>query len=257
VLFVGTGEKIEDLESFHPDRMAGRILGMGDVVGLVEKASEEIDEREAQDTYEKMVMGTFTLEDMLAQLRMMRRLGPMKKVLGMMPGVGNMAKDLDIDDKHMNRLEALFTSMTPAERLHPATLDMSRRRRIARGSGQEVGAVNELLKRFKDMKKLMKQMGKMGMGAKLGAKAKRESLKGMSDTGELAGDAGAGGLGSMFGGGGLGSMLGGGGDGGGMEAPPGGASPLDGVRPMGSSSTRKRPPKRKKKPKKSRKGRKR
>ena len=257
VLFVGTGEKVEDLEPFHPDRMAGRILGMGDVVGPVEKASQEIDEQEAQDTFEKMVMGTFTLEDMLAQLRMMRRLGPMKKVLGMMPGVGSMAKDLDIDDKHMNRLEALFTSMTPAERLQPGVLDMSRRRRIARGSGQEVGAVNELLKRFKDMKKLMKQMGKMGMGSKLGAKAKRDTLKDMSSTGELAGDAGAGGLGSMLGGGGLGSMLGGGGDMGGMEMPPGGGSPFDGVRPMGSSSTRKRPPKRKKKPKRSRKGRKR
>ena len=258
VLFVGTGEKVEDLEPFHPDRMAGRILGMGDVVGLVEKASQEIDEREAQDTYEKMVMGTFTLEDMLAQLRMMRRLGPMKKVLGMMPGIGGMAKDLDIDDKHMNRLEALFTSMTPAERLQPGLLDMSRRRRIARGSGQEVGAVNELLKRFKDMKKLMKQMGKMGMGAKLGAKAKRDALKGMSATGELAGDAGgAGGLGSMLGGGGLGSMLGGGGDMGGMPVPPGGANPFEGNRPMGSSSTRKRPAKRKKKPKRSRKGRKR
>jgi len=248
ILFVGVGEKLEDLEAFYPDRMAGRILGMGDVVGLVEKATEEIDEREAQDTYEKMVMGTFTLEDMLAQLRMMRRLGPMKKVMGMLPGVGGMAKDLDIDDKQMNRLEALFTSMTPKERLHPEVLDMSRRRRIARGSGQEVGAVNDLLKRFKDMKKLMKQMGKMGMGAKLGAKAKKDALKGMSATGELADDSGLGG--------GLGSMLGSGG-GEGMEAPPGGANPFDGVRPMGSSSTRKRPPKRKKKPKKSRKGRKR
>jgi len=255
VLFVGIGEKLEDLEEFHPDRMAGRILGMGDVVGLVEKASEEIDEREAQDTYEKMVMGTFTLEDMLAQLKMMRRLGPMKKVLGMMPGVGGMAKDLDIDDKDMNRLEALFTSMTSKERLHPEVLDMSRRRRIARGSGQEVGAVNGLLKRFKDMKKLMKQMGKMGMGAKLGGKAKKEALKGMSPTGDLAGDGGeGGGLGSMLGGG-MGSLLGGGE--GATEAPPGGANPMEGARPMGSSFTRKRPPKRKKKPKKSRKGRKR
>ena len=145
-----------------------------------------------------------------------------------------------------------------AERLQPGLLDMSRRRRIARGSGQEVEAVNELLKRFKDMKKLMKQMGKMGMGAKLGAKAKRDALKGMSATGELAGDAGgSGGLGSMLGGGGLGSMLGGGGDMGGMPMPPGGTNPFEGNRPMGSSSTRKRPAKRKKKPKRSRKGRKR
>jgi len=112
------------------------------------------------------------------------------------------------------------------------------------------------LKRFKDMKKLMKQMGKMGMGAKLGSKAKKQALKGMSPTGDMAGDGGeAGGLGSMLGGGGMGSLLGGGA--GGMEAPPEGFNPSDGVRPMGSSSTRKRPPKRKKKPKKSRKGRKR
>lgn len=255
ILFVGTGEKVEDLEAFHPERMAGRILGMGDVVGLVEKVSEEIDEREAQDTYEKMVMGTFTLEDMLAQLKMMRKLGPMKKVLGMMPGVGGMVKDLDIDERQMNRLEALFTSMTAKERLHPEVLDMSRRRRIARGSGQEVGAVNGLLKRYKDMKKLMKQMGKMGMGAKLGAKAKRSALEGLSPTGDLAGDAGmgGGGLGSMLGGGGLGSLMGGGG----MAGPGEGGNPLDAARPMGTSSTRKRPAKRKKKPKKSRKGRKR
>ena len=254
VLFVGTGEKVDDLDAFHPDRMAGRILGMGDVVGLVEKAQEEIDDKEAQDSYEKMVLGTFTLEDMLSQLKMMRRLGPMKKVLGMMPGVGNMAKDLDIDDKHMDRLEALFTSMTPTERIHPEILDMSRRRRIARGAGQEVGAVNELLKRFKDMKKLMKQMGKLGMGAKMGSKAKKDALRGLSGSGELA-DEGGGGLGGMLGGaaGGLGSLFGGGGA---PDMSAMGMNPLDSARPMGSSSTRKRPPKRKKKPKKSRKGRK-
>ncbi len=255
ILFVGTGEKVDDLDAFHPDRMAGRILGMGDVVGLVEKAQEEINDQEAQDSYEKMVLGTFTLEDMLSQLKMMRRLGPMKKVLGMMPGVGSMAKDLDIDDKHMDRLEALFTSMTPTERLHPEILDMSRRRRIGRGAGQEVKAVNELLKRFKDMKKLMKQMGKLGMGAKMGSKAKKDALRGMSGSGELMDDSG-GGLGGMLGGaaGGLGSLFGGGGGAG--EMPGMGMNPLDSARPMGSSSTRKKTPKRKKKPKKSRKGRK-
>jgi signal recognition particle subunit SRP54 len=255
ILFVGTGEKVDDLDAFHPDRMAGRILGMGDVVGLVEKAQEEIGDKEAQDSYEKMVLGTFTLEDMLSQLKMMRRMGPMKKVLGMMPGVGNMAKDIDIDDKHMDHLEALFTSMTPTERLHPEVLDMSRRRRIGRGAGQEVGAVNGLLKRFKDMKKLMKQMGKLGTGAKMGSKAKKDALRGMSASGELA-DEGGGGLGAMLGGaaGGLGSLFGGGGGAG--EMPSMGMNPQDSARPMGSSSTRKKPPKRKKKPKKSRKGRK-
>jgi len=163
ILFVGTGEKVADLDAFHPERMAGRILGMGDVVGLVETAAENIDEEEAQKGFEKMVMGSFTLEDMLGMIRMMRKMGPMKKVLGMMPGMSQI-KDLDIDDGQMNRLEALFTSMTPGERIQPQVLDVSRRRRVARGAGQEVGAVHELLKRFKGMQKMIKQMGKMGLG---------------------------------------------------------------------------------------------
>jgi signal recognition particle subunit SRP54 len=238
VLFIGTGEKLDDLDAFVPERMAGRILGMGDVVGLVEKAQEQIDEKEAQASYEKLVLGSFTLEDMLAQIRMIRKMGPMKKVLGMMPGMGKMADAVDVDDKQMNRLEALFTSMTVRERLHPELLDMSRRRRIARGSGQELGAVNELLKRFKEMKQAMKQLGKMGLGARMGSKAKREALEGMAPGGELA----AGGGGGMFGGlGGLGGLFGGGGGGPGPEALAGmeglgGARP---PRPMGRSATRK------------------
>lgn len=265
ILFVGMGEKIDDLDAFHPERMAGRILGMGDVVSLVEKAQEQISEKEAQASYEKLVLGSFTLEDMLAQFRMMKKLGPMKKVLGMMPGMGEMAKNIDVDDKQMNRLEAIFTSMTPRERLQPDVLDMSRRRRVARGCGQDIGAVNELLKRFKDMKKMMKQLGKMGLGAGMGAKAKKDSLRAMTGSGELASGEGGGGLlgglgslGSGIGGamkqgmGGLGSLLGGG----------GGPSPEDlaammgrGDRPSGSSATRKSGSKRKdkKKPKQSRK----
>jgi signal recognition particle subunit SRP54 len=243
ILFLGAGEKVDDLDPFVADRMAGRILGMGDVVGLVETASQKIDEDEAQAAYEKMVMGSFTLEDMLGMLRMVRKMGPMKKVLGMMPGMGNATKGLDIDDKQMNRLEALFTSMTLKERIEPEILDMSRRRRIAKGSGQEVGAVNELLKRFKDMRKMMKQLNKMGMGSMLGGKGKREALAGLSPTGEMidpkAGKGGGllGGLGSMFGGGG--------GPGAGMQMPPGmeglaagDGNPFGGARPMGSSSTR-------------------
>lgn len=238
ILFLGSGEKVDDLDPFVAERMAGRILGMGDVVGLVETAQSRIDEDQAQAAYEKMIMGSFTLEDMLGMLRMVRKLGPMKKVLGMMPGMGNAAKDLDIDDKQMNRIEALFTSMTPRERLEPDILDMSRRRRIARGSGQELGAVNELLKRFKDMKKLMKQLNKMGLGSMLGAKGKREALAGLSATGEMVdprAGKGPGLLGGLFGGGG-----------GGGELPPGleglgagGAGGLmGGPRPMGSSATR-------------------
>ncbi|MEM6567331.1 MAG: signal recognition particle protein [Planctomycetota bacterium] len=244
ILFLGAGEKVDDLDPFVAERMAGRILGMGDVVGLVETAQQKIDEDEAQATYEKMVMGSFTLEDMLGMFRMVRKMGPMKKVLGMMPGMGQAAQNLDIDDKQMNRLEALFTSMTPRERIEPDLLDMSRRRRVARGAGQDVGAVNELLKRFKDMRKMMKQLNKMGLGSMLGGKGKREALAGMSPSGEMI-DPKAGKGGGLLGGlgGGLGGLLGGGGGGGAMpEMPDGlGANPFGGPRPMGTSSTRAAP----------------
>lgn len=254
VLFVGTGEKPADLDAFSPERMAGRILGMGDVVGLVEKAQETISEEEAEASYNKMVMGSFTLEDMFAQLRMIRKMGSMKKLLGMMPGMSGLAGQLDLDDSMFDRQEALYYSMTQKERLHPEVIDVSRRRRIARGAGSELGAVNELLKGFRQMQKMMKQMGKMGgMGAKLGAKQKRTALEGM---GSGAGLEGGGGLGGMLGGlgkgagaalGGLGGLFGGGGGG---EAPD--MSALEGMlpggaRPMGSSSTRKNANKRKEK----------
>jgi signal recognition particle subunit SRP54 len=261
ILFTGTGEKIEDLDSFHPERMAGRILGMGDVVGLVDKAQGAIDEEEAQASMEKMLLGSFTLEDMLAQFRMIKKMGPMKQVLGMMPGMPKEVRNMDIDDRHMNRLEALFTSMTPRERLRPDVLDMSRRRRIARGAGQDVGAVNELLKRFKDMKKTMKQLNKMGLGSMFGASAKKETLRGMSATGELASGGGGmmeglGNLGAGLGAGvkGLGSRLMGGGSGGldGLGAGGDMASMMGGARPMGSSATRKSGSKRKRKDKKKR-----
>jgi signal recognition particle subunit SRP54 len=227
ILFVGTGEKPEDLDPFSAERIAGRILGMGDVVGLVEAASERIDEKEAQAQFEKMVMGSFTIEDMLAQLRMIQRLGPLKKVLGMLPGVGDQLDKLDVDDKHLRRIEALCTSMTPRERLQPEIIDMSRRQRIAKGSGQDVNAVSTLLKQHRTMQGLMKQMGKLGLGP--GSKEKRELLESLSPTGaleaELPGEgllgklgattrgigSAAKGLGSMFGlGGGLPGGLGGG-----------------------------------------------
>jgi signal recognition particle subunit SRP54 len=256
ILFLGTGEKIEDLDAFSAERMAGRILGMGDVVGLVEEAQTKIDEGEAQAAYEKLVLGSFTLEDMLAQIRMFRRLGPMKKVLGMMPGMSGMVDQIDVDDRKMNRLEALFTSMTPRERLHPEVLDMSRRRRISRGAGQEVGAMNELLKSYKSMKQVMKQMNKLGLGARLGTKAKRESLRSLSPDGELAAGP-AGGLGGGLGGGLLGGLFGGGGGGagGGPGGLPGDLEGLLGAgpRPMGGSATRKSGSKRRQKQKEKRK----
>ena len=270
ILFVGTGEKLDDLDAFGAERMAGRILGMGDVVGLVERAQETIDEKDAQASYEKLVMGSFTLEDMLGQLRMIRKLGPMKKVLGMMPGMGGLLDKIDVDDRHTLRMEALFTSMTVKERLHPELLDMSRRRRVARGAGQELGAVNELLKSFKGMKQMMKQMNKLGMGAKLGSKGKRAALEALSADGQLA-DPGAAGGGLMAGLGGLGQaagglgkglagMLGGGGSGAGMgdlaSMLGGGAGGGAGARP-GRSATRKSGSKRKRKQKKGKGGKRR
>jgi len=259
ILFCGIGEKLEDLDSFHPERMAGRILGMGDVVGLVEKAQTEISEKEAQATYEKMVLGSFTLEDMFAQIRMFRRLGPMKKVLGMLPGMGAALDQVDVDDRQMNRLEALFTSMTPHERIHPEELEVSRRRRIAKGAGQDLQAVHDLLKSFKAMKGMMKQMNKLGLGAKMGARAKKDTLRGLSDDGELAGASGGmlGGL--LGGGGGLGGLLGGGGGGGAgggldsMSGLFGGGGPA----PPGRSATRKSGSKRKPKPRRKKNRRKR
>ena len=264
VLFVGTGEKPADLDAFSPERMAGRILGMGDVIGLVERAQESISEEEAEASYNKMVMGSFTLEDMFAQLRMIRKMGSMKKLLGMIPGMSGLAGQLDLDDNVFNRQEALYYSMTPRERLHPDMIDVSRRRRIARGAGADVGAVNELLKGFKQMQKMMKQMGKMGLGASLGSKQKRAALEGMGST---AGLEGGGGLAGMLGGlgKGAGSMMSGlggllGGRGGGGEMPD--MSALEGmmpggVRPMGSSSTRQSAAKKKQKERQKRKNKKR
>ena len=241
ILFVGTGEKIEDLDPFSAERMAGRILGMGDVVGLVDQAQKTIDETEAQASFEKMVMGTFTLQDMFSMIRMVRKMGPMKKVLGMMPGMGQLA-DMDVDERQFDRLEALFLSMTPRERLKPDLLDLSRRRRVARGAGQPVNAVNDLVKRYGQMKKAMKQLGKLGLGSRIGAKDKRAALEGLSGTGSMV-DPGAGGGGGLFGGlgGGLGGLLGGAGGGGGMPDL-GGMDPsalMGGTNPMGSSATRK------------------
>ena len=162
VLFAGVGEKPDDLEEFVPDRMAGRILGMGDVVGLVERAQEVVDEKEAEKQAKKLLKGRFTFDDFLGQLQMIKRLGPLKKVMGMLPGVGQAIKDVDIDDKHFARIEAMITSMTLEERRKPDIINMSRRRRIARGSGNDLQAVHNLLKQFKQMQKLFSKMGKGG-----------------------------------------------------------------------------------------------
>ena len=160
IKFAGVGEKLDQFEAFVPDRMAGRILGMGDIVGLVEKAAEAIDEEEAARMEEKLRTASFDFNDFLAQFKMMRKLGPLESIIGMLPGASNL-KGMNIDEKQLKRTEAIVLSMTNEERKRPDILNARRRQRIARGSGSSVTEVNDLLQRFNQMRKLMKNAGKM------------------------------------------------------------------------------------------------
>ena len=163
IKYIGVGEKIDQIEIFHPDRMAGRILGMGDIVSFVEKATDNIDEEEAMKMAEKMQKGIFDYNDFLKQLKWIKRMGSLKGLLGMLPGVGNQIRNLDIDEKQFTYIETIVFAMTKEERRHPELLDASysRRQRVARGSGRPYNEVNGLIKRFNDMKKQMKQLGSM------------------------------------------------------------------------------------------------
>jgi signal recognition particle subunit SRP54 len=160
VKFMGTGEKTEALEAFHPDRLAGRILGMGDVLTLVERAQEHFDVKQATQLQEKLKTASFTLEDMLEQLQQVKKMGPLGQVMEMIPGMGGMAKEAQdsVDRGDLKRTEAIIRSMTPRERRDPDVLNASRRRRIATGSGTSIAEVNRLVKQFGDMQKLMKQL---------------------------------------------------------------------------------------------------
>jgi signal recognition particle subunit SRP54 len=166
VKFLGTGEKTDALEQFHPDRLAGRILGMGDVMTLVERAQEHYDEKQAAAMAEKLRKNSFTLEDMLDQMEQVRKMGPMGQIIEMIPGMGGMAKQAQesVDRGDLKRVEAIIRSMTPAERREPGILNAARRRRIARGSGTRLQDVNQLVKQFGELQKVMKQMsgGKLG-----------------------------------------------------------------------------------------------
>ncbi|MBV7327555.1 signal recognition particle protein [Chloroflexi bacterium TSY] len=164
IKFLGTGEKIPDLEAFQPDRLAGRILGMGDVLTLIERAQENITEEDALAMEQRLQEGQFDFEDFLDQLRQMKRLGPLTDIIGMVPGIGKMAKEIDMDDaeQSLKKTEAIINSMTMQERRVPKVLNGSRRRRIAKGSGTTVEDVNMLLKQFREMQKMMKQMGILG-----------------------------------------------------------------------------------------------
>ena len=160
IKYIGVGEHLDKLETFHPDRMAGRILGMGDIVSLVEKAQQDIDVDEAAKLEEKMLKNTFDLEDFKQQLKQLKSMGPIGDLMSMIPGVKGI-KDVDIDEKRLTRIEGIINSMTLVERRRPQILDGSRRKRIARGSGTKVQDVNQLIKQFQSMRKMMKKFGKM------------------------------------------------------------------------------------------------
>jgi signal recognition particle subunit SRP54 len=160
IKFAGVGEKLDQFEAFVPDRLAGRILGMGDIVGLVERAAEAFDEEEAERMQRKLKTASFDFNDFLAQFKMMRKMGPLENILGMIPGMSQV-KDLKIDEKQIKRTEAIVLSMTSEERSRPDILNARRRQRIARGSGSTVTEVNDLLQRFNQMRKMMKNVGKM------------------------------------------------------------------------------------------------
>ncbi|HLM49457.1 MAG TPA: signal recognition particle protein, partial [Solirubrobacteraceae bacterium] len=156
ILFASTGEKVDQLERFHPERMAQRILGMGDVLSLVEKAQKQVDEGQARELERKMRRNEFTLEDFLDQLKQIKKMGSLSSLLGMLPGVDSQLKGMKVDDREMDRVEAIILSMTPEERRRPELIKGSRRLRIARGSGTSVQQVNQLVKQFGQMRKMMK-----------------------------------------------------------------------------------------------------
>ncbi len=179
IKFVGTGEKLGDIEPFHPDRMASRILGMGDVLSLIERAEQQFDEKAAAELEEKMRKNTFNFNDLLSQFEQVRKMGPMKQILGMLPGMEKKLAGVDIDERQLDRTMALIKSMTPREREKPELLNASRKRRIAAGAGQDVAELNKLIKQLEMMQKMMRQFG----GGKGGKRGMRNAAKMMRDMG--------------------------------------------------------------------------
>ena len=162
IKFIGTGEKMDALDAFHPARMADRILGMGDVISLVERAQQQFDEEEARKVQKKIAKNKFGFDDFLNQIQQVKKMGDMKDLVGMIPGAGKMMKDVDIDDDSFKHIEAIIHSMTPKERSNPALIDHSRKKRISMGSGTSLDDVNQLMKQFSQMSKMMKMMQTMG-----------------------------------------------------------------------------------------------
>jgi signal recognition particle subunit SRP54 len=181
IAFVGSGERLQDLEPFHPDRVVSRVLGMGDVLSLIEKAEEAVTQEDAEKLERKIRLDEFTLEDFRDQLRTIKKMGPLEQIIGMLPGMGNLkelaANREKVDDKQLGRIEAIINSMTPKERRNHQLINGSRRKRIAKGSGATVEEVNRLLKQFVQMKKMLKQLGGMaGLGKKRGGLGMMKSL---------------------------------------------------------------------------------
>lgn len=175
ILYSGTGEKLDDLEEFHPDRMASRILGMGDMLSLIEKAEQELDQKEAERTAQRLAENKFDLNDLLAQFAQIKKMGSVKSIMSMLPGVGQKLRDVEIDERQFDRIEAIIKSMTPKERAKPELLNASRKRRVAAGSGMKVEDINRLLTQYEQMKKMMRQMSGKG--------GKRKMMRGMGMTG--------------------------------------------------------------------------
>lgn len=171
ILYSGTGEKLDDLEEFHPDRMASRILGMGDMLSLIEKAEQELDQKEADRTAQRLAENKFDLNDLLAQFAQIKKMGSVKSIMSMLPGVGQKLRDVEIDERQFDRIEAIIKSMTPKERAKPELLNASRKRRVAAGSGMKVEDINRLLTQYEQMKKMMRQMSGKG--------GKRKMMRGM------------------------------------------------------------------------------
>jgi signal recognition particle subunit SRP54 len=164
IAFASVGERLADFETFHPDRMASRILGMGDVLTVIEKAEQAYDKDEAIEAAAKLQSGRFTLEDFLDQMQQIKKMGPLQNIVGMLPGVPKELKKAEIDERELARVEAIIRSMTPEERRDPQLLNGSRRLRVANGSGMTTSDVNQLLKQFKEMQKMMKMLGRGGKG---------------------------------------------------------------------------------------------
>ena len=182
IAFTGSGERLENLETFHPDRVVSRVLGMGDVLSLIEKAEQVVDREQAEKLEQKLRRDDFTLEDFRDQLRTIKKMGPLESILGMLPGMGNIKQAMGaVDEKQFARIEAIINSMTPTERTRHAIIDGSRRKRIAKGSGTTVEEVNRLLKQFVQMQKMLKQFGgmagMMGGGGKVSPRQAMQMLR--------------------------------------------------------------------------------